>query len=466
MTGEPFSMANLAGDSGDRPVSEVSLLDQAPDQRQHSGGDTGDSGDTADSLVSTRPRTSWTAAELVAAEFPEPRWAVPGVVPEGCTLLAGPPKVGKSWLTLGLGLSVATGGKALGRLEVAAGPVLYLALEDTPRRLKDRLVKMLAGDPAPAALTIATSCPSLPDGGDKKVALWLDRYPDARLVVVDVFTRMRGPRPPGANPYETDYAAVAQMKAVADTYGVAIVLVVHVRKAEAADFLETVSGTNGLAGAADAVAVLRRPRGKADGELHITGRDVDEHTYALKFAAKLGAWQLLEGPAAEHLLANTRATILAAVRQAPGIRPRQLAGATGLEYELVKKTVQRMVDDGQLATTGDGRYSPVPAVPAVPAVPTVPGVPAVKPGRVQLQRTKGYRKPADAVVVDHRTKFGNPFPWKKQGRAWAVDQYRQHLSEHPELAQAAKELAGKALACWCPLDQPCHADVLLEVANG
>jgi RecA-family ATPase len=57
-------------------------------------------------------------------------------VPEGCILLAGPPKVGKSWLTLGLGLSVASGGKALGRIDVTAGQVLYLALEDTPRRLK------------------------------------------------------------------------------------------------------------------------------------------------------------------------------------------------------------------------------------------------------------------------------------------------------------------------------------------
>jgi hypothetical protein len=319
-------------------------------------------------LAPSRPRISWTAAELVAEEFPEPRWAVPGIVPEGCTLLAGPPKVGKSWLTLDLGVSVSTGGKALGRLDVPAGPVLYLALEDPPRRLKDRLLKVLAGDPAPATMTLATSCPPLPEGGDKRIAAWLAQHRDARLVVVDVFTRIRGPKPPGSSAYEADYAAVAQMKAVADAYGVALILVAHVRKQEADDFLETVSGTNGLAGAADAVAVLRRPRGKADGELRITGRDVEEATYALEFAADLGAWQLLEGPAAEHVLANTRATILAAVRQEPGIRPRQIANATKLEHGLVKKTVQRMVDAGQLDTDGNGRYFlPVPPVPAVPA---------------------------------------------------------------------------------------------------
>jgi hypothetical protein len=380
MSGEPFNMAEEAirrareswgldpdGDSGDTPVPDLSPPNQSPDQRQHSGGD------SRDNPAMARPRVSWTAAELVAEEFPEPRWAVPGIVPEGCILLAGPPKVGKSWLTLGLGLSVATGSKALGRLKVPAGPVLYLALEDTPRRLKDRLVKMLAGDPAPAAMTLITTCPPLADGGDKRIGVWLNDHPDARLVVVDVFTRMRGPRPPGVNLYEADYGAVAQMKAVADTHGVAMVLVVHVRKADAPDFLETISGTNGLAGAADAVAVLRRPRGKADGELHITGRDVEEATYALKFVADTGAWQLLEGPAAEHVLADTRAAILATVRQTPGIRPRQLANAAHLEYELVKKTMQRMVDAGQLDTDGNGHYFlPVPTVPGVPAVPGVP----------------------------------------------------------------------------------------------
>jgi AAA domain len=375
MSAWPFADS---GGSGDTPVPKLSPPDQASDQQQHSDGDSRDRGDTP---VMARPRASWTAAELVAEEFPEPRWAVPGIVPEGCILLAGPPKVGKSWLTLGLGLSVASGGKALGKVDVPAGPVLYLALEDTPRRLKDRLVKMLAGDPAPAAMTLATTCPPLPEGGAKRIGLWLDSHPDTRLVVVDVFTRMRGSRPAGATLYEADYAAVAQMKAVADAYGVAMVLVAHVRKADvhvrsadAEDFLETVSGTNGLAAAADAVAVLRRVRGKADGMLQITGRDVEEAAYALRFAPDLGAWQLLEGPADEHILADTRAAILAAVRKSPGIRPRQVANAAHLEYELVKKTVQRMADAGQLDTDGNGHYF-VPDVPAVSGVPAVPAVP-------------------------------------------------------------------------------------------
>jgi hypothetical protein len=342
-----------AGDSGDSPTVDVSQLQLGPDLQQPAGGD------SRDSPAPARPRTAWTAAELLATDFPQPRWAVPGILPEGAILLAGPPKVGKSWMTLGLGLAVATGGKALGTIDVTPGPVLYLALEDTPRRLQARLKKMLAGDPAPTTMTLVTSCPPLRDGGAKHIAAWLDRNPDARLVVIDVFTRMRGPTPPGLSIYQADYTAVAEIKAIADAYQVAIVLVVHVRKAQSEDFLEDISGTNGLAGAADAIAVLRRARGKADGALQITGRDVDETTHALRFGADLGTWQRLDGPAEDYLLGDTRAAILAAVRKTPGAGPRQIADATDLDHDLVRQTVRRMTEAGQLDTDGQGHYLPL-----------------------------------------------------------------------------------------------------------
>ena len=90
-------------------------------------------------------RTSWTAAELLADDFPEPRFAVDGLLPEGLSFMAGAPKLGKSWMALGLGIAVASGGRALGSVPVEAGDVLYLALEDSPRRLQSRL-RTLVGD--------------------------------------------------------------------------------------------------------------------------------------------------------------------------------------------------------------------------------------------------------------------------------------------------------------------------------
>lgn len=306
-----------------------------------------------------RSRTAWTADELMAAQFPEPTWAVPGVISEGVNLLAGPPKVGKSWLSLGLGLQVAAGGKAMDAVPVEGGPVLYLALEDTPRRLQSRMGKILGGQPAPPGLTLATTCPPLPQGGNEAICQWLDRHQDARMVVLDVFAKMRGPSAPGASAYDADYAAVGHAKRIADHYGVAVVLVHHVRKAGSDDFLAEVSGTNGLAGAADATLVLKRSRGKADGVLHVTGRDVDEAEYALQFHAAAGAWQMLDGPAADHTIGDTRSAVLRYVRTYPGARPKDIAEAMPeVSEDTVRRTCSRMATDGQLSKDAAGRYYP------------------------------------------------------------------------------------------------------------
>jgi hypothetical protein len=70
-------------------------------------------------------------------------------------------------------------------------------------------------------------------------------------------------------------------------------------------------------------------------------------------------------------------------------------------------------------------------------------------------------------VVARPTRWGNPYPVAEHGLEQAIAMYRRHLADHPELVVAARrELAGKTLACWCPPGQPCHADILLEVANG
>ncbi len=147
-------------------------------------------------------------------------------------------------------------------------------------------------------------------------------------------------------------------------------MVHHTRKSGAEDFLDEVSGTQGLAGVADAIAVLKRTRGTADAVLHVTGRDVEEAEYALSFAADIGAWQMLDGPAVDYTLGDTRQRIVRHLREVGAGSPKQVADALGINYETAKKTCRRMADDDQLDTDGSGRYfpplSPVPPVPAVP----------------------------------------------------------------------------------------------------
>lgn len=101
------------------------------------------------------------------------------------------------------------------------------------------------------------------------------------------------------------------------------------------------------------------------------------------------------------------------------------------------------------------------------------------PIRIQRKRTAGWKMPENTVVVTRGTKWGNPFiinPHAKFGSgskrcpnvptaAEAVACYREYVAECPDLIEALSELRGKNLACFCALDQPCHAAVLLELAN-
>lgn len=85
----------------------------------------------------------------------------------------------------------------------------------------------------------------------------------------------------------------------------------------------------------------------------------------------------------------------------------------------------------------------------------------MSPQRIQRRRTKGWRAPEGAIYVGRGTKWGNP--WRIEdgmSASGAVWRYSDAIYE------IRAELAGHDLMCWCSLDQPCHADILLEIANG
>lgn len=309
-------------------------------------------GDLSDGSLGT-----FTAADLLAAELPPVRWAVPGLVPEGVTLLAGKAKMGKSWLTLGLCIAIATGSVALGKVPVERGEVLYLALEDNKRRLHKRLGKLLDGETPPAGLHIALDWPQLDRSGAEKLDRFLQEHPDTRLVVVDTLKKIR-PRASGNRSfYDMDYEALEPLLPLAAEHRVAILVVHHLRKMDADDPLDAMSGSTGLSGGVDGALVLKRERGRADAYLYVTGREIEkERELALTWDAGLASWAIA-GNANEYRMSESR-TAIARVIEERGefMTPTDVADALGVQANTVKQRMWRMAKDGQLISQ-DGRYS-------------------------------------------------------------------------------------------------------------
>lgn len=297
------------------------------------------------------------AADLLEIQFPEPKYAVEGILPEGLTVFVGKPKLGKTWCVLGIAVAVASGGRALGSIPVEAGDVLCLGLEDGARRMQSRLKLLLNGSRCPQRLEVATTWRRLDEGGLNDIEAWLKEHPEARLVIVDTLKRVRPPESRGGRLYDNDYDAVASLGDLAKQYGVAAVVVHHTRKQESDDPLELASGTNGLTGGADGVVVLNRSRGRTDAELFATGRDFEEKKLALKWDNTTYQWVIV-GDAEEYRLSEERQGIIDLLRASDSpMMPKEIAEALNRKDGAVRKMLFDMTKDGQVINDGRGRYS-------------------------------------------------------------------------------------------------------------
>jgi hypothetical protein len=232
-------------------------------------------------------------AWLDAQEFAPLSWAIPGLVPEGFTLLVGPPKAGKSWVLLGCLLAMAAGGHALGHIQCDPRRVLNMAFEDGDRRQQSRCRSLMGRDPIPPRYDYMTRLvnPTAPNVLGWTMKAYLERFDDAGMIAIDTLGKVMPDAKNGQTTYSRDYQIGSQLKSAADSRrGLSVIAVHHDRKAATEDFVESVSGTNGLAGAADTIIVLNRKRQSAEALLMVTGRDVMEGEYALKL--KQGVWEL------------------------------------------------------------------------------------------------------------------------------------------------------------------------------
>lgn len=297
-----------------------------------------------------------TASELVAKEFTPPRWAIPGLILSGLTILAGPPKIGKSWMALDLCLAVATGGLALGKKKVDQGEALFLALEDSQWRIKNRLLTIASGEEIPDTLHIITasdSFPTLDQGGLKILTAWLEEHPQVRLVVIDTLERVKPQLKGIQNQYATDVKTLAPLQSLALKTNLALVVVHHTRKQEANDYLDQVLGSRGLTGTADCLAILSRARYKANANLKLTGRDIEEQDLSLEFSD--GKWKLI-GKKDEVEIGPEKQRIISLIRDKGPMTPAQVAEELCKNPSTTRVIMRQMFDKDLLQTEG-GVYS-------------------------------------------------------------------------------------------------------------
>lgn len=316
---------------------------------------------------------SFTADWLMQQYFPPVRYVVDGVIPEGFCLLVAPPKFGKSWLVLGLGLAVAAGTPALGVIPTGKPrPVLYAALEDGPRRLQSRIRAL---NPEKIEDTLAFITTIKRDEIFPTLQAFVDRWHDHEpVVILDTLGKAMPSAVSGESAYERDYRVGGMLKSVADSApGAAIVVVHHTRKADSPDFLDAVSGTQGLAGSADTIVVLSRERLSKDATLRVTSRDAAEGEYRITLEG-VGTWALAGGSLREAAEAAQTARATAGVgdrmgelietvsRFPEGVKPKDIATITQIDTDDVGRYLRRAVDAGRVEKLSRGLYGPVRSV--------------------------------------------------------------------------------------------------------
>jgi RecA-family ATPase len=287
------------------------------------------------------------AAELQLRQFSETVAFIEGLILEGLGILGGKPKLGKSWWALRAALAIASGGVAYGNPEraVARASVLYLALEDGEKRLKNRLGMLLLPDEVwPNNLIFVTEWPRFDKGGIALLAEVIDRD-GYRVVFIDTLSRVRGPAK-GRDSYQDDSNAIAEIHdLVRSRPGLAIVIIHHNRKDDRPDdYIDALSGTTGITGVVDHIAVLQRGRGEADAVLHFTSRDAEEHDTAFKLED--GMWTEL-GDAAVYELTKARQLILYAMDELGGeVTNKELAEYLGKKPPTIIKQLHGLERDG------------------------------------------------------------------------------------------------------------------------
>ena len=233
-----------------------------------------------------------------------PNFVVDTLISQGLHILAGSPKVGKSWLALWLAVTVAKG-EPVWNMTTKQGTTLYLCLEDSTLRIQNRLFEIT--EDAPSSVHFCTECALIGQGLEEQVEIFLAAHPDTVLVIIDTLQMVR---PARDATYANDYRDLSVLKRIADARGIAILLIHHLRKETADDVFNRISGTTAISGAVDSSFTLvedRRGSGKA--KLSCIGRDIEYRELTLERNGE-NVWELVSDSRTQPELLGDRIVYL------------------------------------------------------------------------------------------------------------------------------------------------------------
>ena len=242
-------------------------------------------------------RAAISSSELQTMDLPPINWIIEGLLPEGLAILSGPPKTYKSFMAIDLGLSISRGLPFLGFQTVKCG-VLYYDLESTKRRPKDRIEKILQGQRAPDQFYIVTQEEkpgNLEEGFFDNMDFQLKTYPGIKLIIIDVYQKIRGPSKRGESFYERDYADGVKLQSYAMKNHICIMLLHHNSKKEfQGDDFNSMSGSTGLLGSVDTgLVITKEKRFDKAAKLSITGREIRPQELVVEFNNLSFRWALV-----------------------------------------------------------------------------------------------------------------------------------------------------------------------------
>ena len=215
-------------------------------------------------------------------------FVVDTLLSQGLHILAGSPKVGKSWLALWLSVMVAKGEPIWG-MPVKQGTTLYLCLEDSTLRIQNRLFEIT--EDAPANVHFSTGSDILGKGLEEQLCSFLAEHPDTVLVIIDTLQMIRSTS--YDNTYANDYRDLSALKRIADAHGIAILLIHHLRKETADDVFSRISGTTAISGAVDSsFTLVEERRGSGKAKLSCIGRDIEYRELSLERNSE-NVWEMV-----------------------------------------------------------------------------------------------------------------------------------------------------------------------------